>query len=252
MHHLFKLGHTIERALAVGTSRGEIAVQIKLLQSWLAEFKDDEDPQYRRLATLPDKLTFDMSHKHFVGLMVPIERLFNRQVVDSDFVVSKGDHTGARKTYPLTIVLDNIRSALNIGSVFRTAECLGVENIMLCGYTATPENSKVAKAAMGTSEKVPFLWYPHLSNALEQLQKDDAHIIAVETCDGAGESFAVPTNFKRIALLFGNEHHGLDIAAIAAADQVVAIPMLGQKNSLNIAVSAGIAIHNVIQDNWRD
>ena len=248
VNKLFELAHGMERDLAK-----EIPVdhlRLEIMRSWLSCFESESDQRLRQLFSLVGKLTPDMSHKHFIGLMVPLERLFNREIVDSDFCVATGDKGTLRTVFPLTVVLDNVRSAINVGSIFRTAECLGVAEIMLCGYTATPEHPKVHKAAMGTAEAIRHQWFAHLEEAVAVLRTNKVSIIAVETCRGADNIGSVTYPQGKLALLFGNEQHGLGVAALSAADHIAKIPMMGNKNSLNIAVAAGIMIHSVIKDTW--
>ena len=246
VHRLFELGHLIEKDLALGLPANE--AMISLMKSWLLCMEDETDERFHRLFLLADKLTVSMSHKHFIGLLVPLERLFLREVVDSDFCVTMGDNSFPRKTISLTVVLDNVRSAINVGSIFRTAECLGVKEIVLCGYTATPDHPKVHKAAMNTAMAVPYRWFPHLDDAISALRSEDVSIVAVETCAGAEDISTVTLQYQELALLFGNEQHGLEAAALKAADRIVKIPMMGNKNSMNIAVAAGIVIHSLGQD----
>lgn len=243
IHQLFELVHLIERSVGEN-DKFEIHLLDTLCQ-WLEVCKDDPDEELRKLYVLKAKISDQMSSKHFVGLMVPFERLFNRNVVDSDIIVHTGDAGigGVRKTWPFVIILDNIRSAMNVGSVFRSAECLGAKEIILCGYTATPDNAKVRKAAMGTSTLVPHRWFSSAREAIEVVRSEGMTVCAVETCEGATKLQDLQLASEGIAILFGNERHGLDPAIISQVDDIVSIPMQGAKNSLNVAVTTGIISH---------
>jgi len=253
IHQLFQLVHYIDRhfeeASRLQSDLADSPGLVDLLRSYLNGF-DPKDENRSVFAALSKKLTKQMTYKHFVGLMVPIERQFNRSVVDSDFVVRKGDRTKNNKTKPIIVILDNLRSAINVGSIFRTAECLGAKEIYLCGYTATPENPKVAKASMGTSSLTPFRWFSHVDEAIELIKSEGGEVYAVETCAGAQQlheiGFCTDDPTSVTAVIVGNERHGLNETVLKQCDGVIAIPMQGKKNSLNVAVTAGIVLHWIL------
>lgn len=145
----------------------------------------------------------------------------------------------------LRVVLDNIRSAFNVGSIFRTAEAAGVEHLHLCGISATPENPKVRKTALGAERMVP--WSHDLSTlaVLEALRAEGWTRVAVELTDRS-----VPYNEyrypRRCALVFGHEVAGVPLPVLDACDAVIEIPMAGRKNSLNVATSAGIVLFGAL------
>lgn len=152
----------------------------------------------------------------------------------------------AEKT-PLVIVLDNIRSLNNIGSVFRTADAFLVEKIYLCGITATPPHKDIRKTALGATESVSWEYRKDTLELVAQLKLDGYQVISVEQAENAEllNRFSVDASMK-YALVLGNEVKGVDQEVVSASDGVIEIPQYGTKHSLNISVSAGI----VIWDLW--
>ncbi|MBC7642193.1 MAG: RNA methyltransferase [Flavobacterium sp.] len=148
----------------------------------------------------------------------------------------------AEKT-PLIIILDDIRSLNNIGSVFRTSDAFLVEKIYLCGITAIPPNKEIHKTALGATETVEWEYVENIINLIKSLKKQNILVFAVEQV----ENSIFLNNFKidktqKYALILGNEVFGVSQNAIAVSDGTIEIPQLGTKHSLNIAVSAGIVI----------
>jgi len=152
----------------------------------------------------------------------------------------------AKKT-PITIVLDNVRSALNVGSVFRTSDAFLIENIILCGITATPPNKEIRKAALGSTNSVNWKYVKNTTDALQKLIKEGYYIVGVEQANKSTllNEFELPK--KPIAIILGNEVNGVDQHAIDLCNEVIEIPQFGTKHSLNIAVTAGV----VIWDLWK-
>lgn len=160
---------------------------------------------------------------------------------------SIADFKESEKT-PLIVILDDVRSLHNIGSVFRTSDAFLIEKIYLCGITATPPNKEIHKTALGATETVEW---EHCDNVLEvitKLKNDNITTLAIEQVDSA----VLLDNFKaipntRYAIVFGNEVHGVSQEAVALCDGSIEIPQLGTKHSLNIAVSAGIVIWDLFK-----
>lgn len=148
----------------------------------------------------------------------------------------------AQKT-PLIIILDDIRSLHNIGSVFRTSDAFLVEKIYLCGITAIPPNKEMHKTALGATETVNWEYAASVLDVIKKLKSEKVAVFAVEQTENAImlNDFEVKTN-QKYALIFGNEVKGVQQEAIDSCDGVIEIPQLGSKHSLNIAVSAGILI----------
>jgi 23S rRNA (guanosine2251-2'-O)-methyltransferase len=144
---------------------------------------------------------------------------------------------------PVVIVLDNIRSQNNIGSVFRTADAFRLEAIFLCGITATPPHREINKTALGSTDSVSWKYFPETTVALKSLHNKGYFILGVEqTNNSIPLSLFQPQKEKKYALVFGNEVKGLDEALIPLLDGCIEIPQYGTKHSLNISVAAGIVI----------
>ena len=147
---------------------------------------------------------------------------------------------------PVIVILDNIRSAHNVGSVFRTCDAFLIDKIILCGITAIPPNKEIRKTALGSSESVDWRYYKNTEEVIMKLKKKDYQIIAVEQANKSIklESFR-PENEKKYAIIFGNEIKGISQKIIDNSDSVIEIPQFGTKHSLNVSVSAGIVIWDV-------
>jgi tRNA G18 (ribose-2'-O)-methylase SpoU len=157
------------------------------------------------------------------------------------------DFRAAEKT-PLIIILDDIRSLHNIGSVFRTADAFLVEKIYLCGITATPPNKEIHKTALGATETVAWEYIKDVPEVIEALKAEDVQVWAIEQVENAVflQDF-VPEKGKKYALIFGNEVKGVSQEAIKLCHGSIEIPQLGTKHSLNISVSAGIVVWDIFQ-----
>ena len=155
---------------------------------------------------------------------------------------SVSDFKEAKKT-PIIIILDDIRSLHNIGSVFRTADAFLIEKIYLCGITATPPNKEIHKTALGATETVVWEHHENVLGVIENLKNENVSVFAIEQVENSIflNNFKVETN-KKYALVFGNEVFGVNQEAIKLCDGTIEIPQLGTKHSLNISVSAGIVV----------
>ncbi len=157
------------------------------------------------------------------------------------------DFKTAQKT-PLIIVLDDIRSLHNIGSVFRTSDAFLIEKIYLCGITAIPPNKEIHKTALGATETVAWEYHKDVLVVIEKLKQDNISVFAIEQVENSIslEDFKTEEN-KKYALVFGNEVFGVSQKAIEICDGTIEIPQLGTKHSLNISVSAGIVIWDFLK-----
>jgi len=158
----------------------------------------------------------------------------NRKSID-DFKKSK-------KTAAI-VILDNIRSIHNVGSIFRTSDSFLIEKIIISGYTATPENDRMKKTALGSSDSVDWEYSDDIIETIKKLQKKDVKIISIEQAD---ESLKIekfnPVSGTKYAFIFGNEVDGVSDDIINVSDEVVEIPQVGTKHSLNVSVAAGIVL----------
>jgi tRNA G18 (ribose-2'-O)-methylase SpoU len=160
---------------------------------------------------------------------------------------SIADFKEATKT-PIIIILDDIRSLNNIGSVFRTADAFLVEKIYLCGITATPPNKEIHKTALGATETVAWEHHSNVLEVIKLLQKENVKVYAIEQVEHSIflQDFTINDN-QKYALVFGNEVFGVNQNAVALCDGTIEIPQLGTKHSLNIAVSAGIVVWDIFK-----
>jgi tRNA G18 (ribose-2'-O)-methylase SpoU len=144
---------------------------------------------------------------------------------------------------PLVVVLDNIRSLNNIGSVFRTSDAFLIKEIYLCGITATPPNVEIHKTALGAEDSVDWVYFEKTTDAINQLKQNNYFIYSVEQAENSImlDSLVLDKQ-KNYAIVLGNEVKGVEQDVINLSDGVIEIPQHGTKHSLNISVSAGIVI----------
>lgn len=144
---------------------------------------------------------------------------------------------------PVIIVLDNVRSLNNVGSVFRTADAFLIEAVYLCGITGTPPNKEIQKTALGATESIAWKYFKNTMDAVEELKQQDFLVYAVEQAESAImlNNF-MPSRKQKIAIIFGNEVKGVAQDVIDSSTDVIEIPQVGTKHSLNIAVSVGIVM----------
>jgi len=153
---------------------------------------------------------------------------------------------------PIIVVLDNIRSLNNIGSVFRTADAFLLEKIFLCGITAQPPHKDIHKTALGATESVEWEYMEDTLDCVGRLQKEGYHCLAIEQAEDSVmlDQFD-NSKHDKIAVFFGNEVKGVQQAVIDKCDNCVEIPQLGTKHSLNISVSAGVVLWELFRDTSR-
>ena len=147
---------------------------------------------------------------------------------------------------PIVIILDNIRSLNNIGSVFRTADAFLIEKIYLCGITATPPHKDIRKTALGATDSVAWEYAENTIDVVNALQNKGYHVLAVEQAENATFLNKLEIDKgKKYALIFGNEVKGVQQEVVDASDEVLEIPQFGTKHSLNISVSVGVTVWDV-------
>lgn len=149
---------------------------------------------------------------------------------------------------PVIVVLENIRSAYNIGSVFRTADAFLLEGIYICGYSAHPPHKEIKKTALGAEESVHWKHFKTAKEAIEELRRDGYKIYSVEQAENSNklQDFSIKPN-EKIAFVFGNEVTGVEQSTIELSDGCIEIPQLGMKHSLNIAVAAGVVLWEMVR-----
>jgi tRNA G18 (ribose-2'-O)-methylase SpoU len=147
----------------------------------------------------------------------------------------------ARKI-PVILVMDSIRSALNVGALFRTADAFGIEKIILCGITAQPPHREITKTAIGATETVQWEYQQSIKTSLSSLKKEGYTTIGIEQTDDSQDLTEYSWPDQKIALVLGNEVEGLSEEALKELDHCVEIPQFGTKHSLNVSVCGGIIL----------
>ena len=150
---------------------------------------------------------------------------------------------------PIVVVLDNIRSMHNVGSVFRTADAFLIESICLCGFTPQPPHRDIHKTSLGATETVQWCYYPTTREAVEALQQRGYEIFAVEQVTDSiplNQLYQEPGD--KIALIFGNEVNGVDASVLSLCKGSIEIPQAGMKHSLNVSIAAGIVLWELVRN----
>ncbi len=144
---------------------------------------------------------------------------------------------------PIAVILDNVRSMHNIGSVFRTSDGFAIEKIYLCGITAQPPHREIEKTALGATQSIEWIYSPDITGLLRELKEASYTIIAIEQANNSVmlNDFQ-PRTSEKYALIFGNEVNGVSEEAMQLIDNCIEIPQFGTKHSFNIVVSAGIVL----------
>ncbi|MBD1366430.1 RNA methyltransferase [Mucilaginibacter sp. ZT4R22] len=144
---------------------------------------------------------------------------------------------------PVVVVLDNVRSMHNIGSIFRTSDALAATAVYLCGITAQPPHREIEKTALGATQSVTWEYFADTLQAIEKLRADGYQIVAIEQAENSTMlNEFMPAADKKYALIFGNEVNGVSDEAMQVIDTCIEIPQFGTKHSFNIVVSAGIVL----------
>ena len=155
------------------------------------------------------------------------------------------DQFKAARKLPLIVVLDDVRSLYNVGSVFRCSDAFRVEAVWLCGITATPPNAEIHKTALGGEDSVDWRYFERTEDAIEELRRQDTYIYSVEQAVGSTALQDLPVKIAeapRYAVIFGNEVKGVKQNIVDASDACLEIPQFGTKHSLNMSVTVGIVV----------
>lgn len=158
--------------------------------------------------------------------------------------VSIEDYQDVKKV-SLVVVLDDIRSAHNVGSIFRTADAMAIERIVLCGITPQPPSREITKTAIGATESVTWSYYESISEALQTLKKEGYFILSIEQTDTSIELMEFNRSHDKIAIILGNEVQGVGEEALSYSDQAIEIAQYGTKHSLNVSICGGIVMHHI-------
>ncbi len=211
--------------------------QLQKLILLLSSLEHAEVFDLQKLSQIKDHLHPKMTLRHFQNFMVPIERLLGRSLREDEFLVTSKDQPAKKvQKVPLVFVLENIRSAFNVGSIFRLADAVGVESIHLVGYTPLPDS----KTALGTEVTVHSQAFARLEDSLLYLRNRNYKVWALETAENSSSLFE--TNFEGpTALVVGNERFGIEASALRLMDGILTLPMSGMKNSLNVSNALSVS-----------
>lgn len=144
---------------------------------------------------------------------------------------------------PVTVVLDNVRSLNNVGSIFRTSDALCLEKIILCGITATPPHKEIHKTALGAEDSMQWSYFENTEEAVTELKEEGYVVCSVEQVENSHSLLEYkPVKDKKYALIFGNEVKGVQQKIVNQSDACIEIPQFGTKHSFNVSVSAGIVL----------
>jgi 23S rRNA (guanosine2251-2'-O)-methyltransferase len=239
--HLLSRLEALERAWAEATLRENALEEARSFVSGLATAGIALPPGLRDRA---GRLAGRLEPHELASLIVPLERALDRRVQDEDFLPVTDRSEPRDGAMPVCVVADSLRSAFNVGGVFRTSECFGVEEILLTGYSAGPDDARVARAAMGTDRGVAWRRHRSAAEALQALRERGCFAIALETAEEHPTFAALELRFP-CAILLGNERFGLSPSIVAEADARVRIPTHGAKASLNVVSALAIALHEL-------
>ena len=163
------------------------------------------------------------------------------------FINAKRNAENPTQALKIEVLLDNLRSTLNVGSIFRTADGAGVVKIYCCGTTPTPEHPKIAKTSLGAEDFIPWEYAPNALDIVRAKKANGVGIYSLEASEKSESISSVKNSLRQspILLVMGNEVSGIDPEILSESDQVLFIPMQGKKTSLNVAVAFGIAIYSL-------
>ncbi|MFO7890152.1 MAG: RNA methyltransferase [bacterium] len=151
---------------------------------------------------------------------------------------------------PITVILDNLRSAFNVGSIIRTSDCALVKKVIMCGITAHPPHKKLHKTAVGTLDYVDCEYEPFLIDAVKKQKRQGIPVVALETTNKSKIIWDFKFPFP-VSIILGNEALGISRNILEWVDDIIEIPMLGLKNSINVAVAYGIVVSEIQRQNWK-
>jgi len=172
-------------------------------------------------------------------------QLVGEPIGEKFFSVHRFDSEKPSQRFPVVAILDNIRSPFNVGSIFRSSDCFGISELALCGITLTPDSLKIQRTAMGTTEQVEWKYFERTAKAIKHYRELGYQILALETTSEAID-LAEIRDFSHTAFVFGNEEFGIPEEHLALCDQVIQIPLVGIKNSLNVANSFAVVGYQIL------
>lgn len=174
-----------------------------------------------------------------------------RKITNQELGRPSVEQFAAMEKMAVTVVLDNVRSAQNVGAFFRTGDAFAVEKVVLCGITATPPSRDIHKSSLGAEFTVAWEYYQATTEAVTALKEQGYTVLAIEQVEGAVmlDKLEVDTT-KKYALVFGNEVMGVDQAVVDMCDGAIEIPQLGTKHSINVSVCGGVVLWKFFEKFW--
>lgn len=174
-----------------------------------------------------------------------------RKITNQELGRPTVEQFAAMEKMAVTVVLDNVRSAQNVGAFFRTGDAFAVEKVVLCGITATPPSRDIHKSSLGAEFTVAWEYYQATTEAVTALKEQGYTVLSIEQVEGAVmlDKLEVDTT-KKYALVFGNEVMGVDQAVVDMCDGAIEIPQLGTKHSLNVSVCGGVVLWKFFETFW--
>lgn len=160
------------------------------------------------------------------------------------------EEAATMQRHPVALVVHDIRSLYNVGSLFRTSDAFGVAKVVLCGFTPSPPRPEIAKTALGADSVVPYEWFPDIDKALDHLTHQGYHLWAAEITTNSSRPADLELGNFPLALILGNELTGVPNEVLERCEGSLEIPMYGTKHSLNVAVAAGILLSSIV-DRYR-
>ena len=183
-----------------------------------------------------------------IKVFLQINSLLMRKLSMDELNRKSMDEFRRAQKIPVIALLENIRSAYNVGSVFRTADAFLIEAIYITGYTAKPPHKEISKTALGAQDSVEWKYFENTKNAIEELKQNDYKIFAVEqVADSISLENFSELNMEKVAFIFGNEVTGVEQQTISLCDGCIEIPQFGMKHSLNISVAVGIVLWEIVR-----
>lgn len=183
-----------------------------------------------------------------IKVFLQINSLLMRKLSMDELNRKSVDEFRRAQKIPVIALLENIRSAYNVGSVFRTADAFLIEAIYITGYTAKPPHKEITKTALGAQDSVKWKYFENTKSAIEELRRNDYKIFSVEqVADSISLENFSELNVEKVAFIFGNEVAGVEQQTISLCDGCIEIPQFGMKHSLNISVAAGIVLWEAVK-----
>lgn len=242
---LDKLAASLERILSAGEPASELTAHLGECVAWMAE------PIPDNVLRLSQDLATAATPRAALLAIARFKSSLGQSFKDTQFPLKQTDGPrfaglkSLERAGHVILILDNLRSAFNVGSIFRSAECLGLGAIWLCGVTATPSDPALVKTARGTAARVDWRQFEETPEAVREAKAKGYQVYALETSPQAGSVFTEDFQLP-LALVLGNESLGISDEVLALCDRTICLPVQGWKNSLNVAVACAACAYQIV------